>query len=152
MGHTISTRCDAEELGHDLGRGQGLDRLAQPHVVGDQATARLGREQGPFRLVVEQRLLEQLLQAGGAKAARKGLLDPPTPPLGIAHPRPRIAGRPHGTRVVIHFGGPGQEFLEAAECVRQQRAVGVEELGGAAGPGSAGQPQPGRKRTSRRGP
>ena len=40
---------DAEEPGHDLGGGDGLDRLAQAHLVADQAAAGAGGEQAPSR-------------------------------------------------------------------------------------------------------
>ena len=42
---------DAGRAGEDFRGGDGLDRLAQAHVVGDQAAARLGREQRPFALI-----------------------------------------------------------------------------------------------------
>ncbi len=43
---------DAEEAGHDLGGGEGLDGLAEAHLVADQAAAGPRGEQGAFLLVV----------------------------------------------------------------------------------------------------
>ena len=51
---------DAGGAGEDLDGGDGLDRLAQAHVVGDQAAAGLGGEQRPFALIRIERDLEQL--------------------------------------------------------------------------------------------
>ena len=46
---------DAEVPGHDLRGGDGLDGLAQAHLVADQAAAGAGGEQRALALVVVER-------------------------------------------------------------------------------------------------
>src|SRR5258706_11914164 len=46
---------DVEMAGHDLGRGDGLDRLAQAHLIADQTPPRSRGEERPFLLVVIKR-------------------------------------------------------------------------------------------------
>ena len=66
---------NAGNPGEDLGGGDGLDGLAQPHVVGDQAAAPLGGRQRADPLVVEQLHLQQLLEGGASRALRKRTSD-----------------------------------------------------------------------------
>src|SRR5690349_23293325 len=49
---------------HQFDGGDRLNRLAQAHLVADQATAGAGGEQGAFGLIIVERDFQQLGQAG----------------------------------------------------------------------------------------
>ena len=59
VGHTTSTRSHAEVAREQLGRGDGLDGLAQAHLVADQRPAGARGEQRAFGLVGVERALQQ---------------------------------------------------------------------------------------------
>ena len=71
VGHDDQHPLDAGGAGQNLDGGDGLDRLAQPHVVGHQRAAGLGGEQCPFALIGIERHLQQLGEGRRANAPRK---------------------------------------------------------------------------------
>src|SRR5207248_10592704 len=77
---------DAETLTHDLGGGDGLDRLAQAHFVADQAAARLGGKESALTLIVVKRHAQEFLEGRAFDAARKGLRQALAPLVGVADP------------------------------------------------------------------
>ena len=129
---------DAEEPGHDLGGGDGLDGLAQAHLVADQAAAGPRGEQDALALVIVQRHFEQVLEGGAAAAARERLGDALPAALGVAHLGDEGEHVVVAAQLVIVAVGLGEERLEAAERLRQQRAVGVEVVAPPAGPARRG--------------
>ena len=62
---------DAGRAGKNLDGGDGLDRLAQAHVVGHQRAAGLGGKQRPFALIRIERDLQQLGEGRRANPPRK---------------------------------------------------------------------------------
>ena len=122
--HTL----DAELARHDLRRGNGLDRLAEPHLVGDQRAAGTGGKQRSLALVCVQLALDQPPPRAVASAARKGLADPFAPARAIAH----LGDKPQhvvvAPKVVVDGRRLGQERLECGERLGPQRVLGIEVL------------------------
>ena len=102
---------DAQLPGHDLRSGNGLDRLAEAHLVADQAAARACGEQRAFALVVVKVCFDEGSECGVAGASRKG-------------PRhlPLAAGR------VTDLRHEPQHVVIAPEIVRDTRRGGKERL------------------------
>nr|WP_243392928.1 hypothetical protein [Paucibacter aquatile] len=71
---------------HQLGRTQRRGVEAQTQIVGHQAAARAGGEQGRLQLVMRQRQLQKIAQALAVKQLRIGLTQQ-------AHPLSRIGGQ-----------------------------------------------------------
>ena len=114
---------DAGGAGEDLGGGDGLDRLAQAHVVGEQAAAGLGGEQGPFALIRIELGLDELVER---RALAEGLVDPPRQ----ARPVADLGDERHGVVVAADLVPGGrrllQKLVEVGEGGFQEPALGVE--------------------------
>ena len=117
---------DAEEPGHVFGRGDGLDGLAEPHVVAEEGAAGAGGEEDALALVVVEIDLEQVLERGTAGAARKRLGDLLPPPVGIAHLGDEGEHVVLETHLVLARLQLFKKRVEAREGVGQQGAVGAE--------------------------
>ncbi len=66
---------DAEVAGHDPGCGDGLDGLAEAHLVGDEAPAGAGGEERAFALVVVEVGFHEPIEFAAADAAGESLVD-----------------------------------------------------------------------------
>ena len=117
---------DGSGAGEDFGGGDGLDRLAKPHVVGQQDAAGRGGKQRPLALIGIQRRLQQLLEGRAADALRECLLDP----RGQLRPVPHLGNQCQGVVVAAEFMSVAsrslEELVESSEGLRPQPAVGVE--------------------------
>ena len=119
----------------DFRRGDGLDGLAQPHIVADQRPAGPHREQRALGLIgIERRLSAATCSIGIGGAARKQPRQLCDPPLRVPPSRDEIE------RIVI-----GAKFVTG---IRDQGHEGLESRRGARRPAS----RQARRRTERRRP
>ena len=134
---------DAEVLGHDLGGGDGLDGLAEAHLVADEAAAGAGGEEDALALVVVERDLEQVLErrrcgcrADTPQSMRWRRCSPSrTSAMNVSTSSKQ---RSSGSRV----RGLAEKRLETPEGIGQQAAIDAEIPAGQArqldGAGAAG--------------
>lgn len=76
---------DAEVARHDLGRGKRLDRLAQTHLIANQAAAGACGEERAFPLIFVELALQELAEARVADTSRKSFGDTPLAARSVAH-------------------------------------------------------------------
>ena len=121
---------DAGGLGENLDRRDGLNGLAQAHVVGNQRAAGLGGEQRPFALIRIERHLQQSCECLGVDSARKGRLHSLGQMRLVAH----LGDEPQGVVIAAELvpvrRGLVQELVEAGEGLGHQAAVVVKETPG----------------------
>ena len=129
------SRADHQHLRHaemprqDFRRGDGLDGLAQAHVIADQGASGAHREQRALGLVGIKRHLEQLLQAAIGRAARKVFGKQRRPPLGIAATGDEIQRIVVSPQFMAGFVDQPEKTLERIETRGRQTPVigGLEQ-------------------------
>ncbi len=121
-------RARRRRAGQDLDRGDGLDRLAQPHVVGDQAAAGPGGEHCALTLVSVQRYSQKLIEPRTVDSLGKRLLQPPAPIILVAH----LGHEAHhifmATQIMLDLLGRGKKMLESRKSLRTKYAAGVKKI------------------------
>ncbi len=113
-------------------RGNGLDGLAQSHLVADQRAAGPHREQRALGLIGIERHLQQGPQPRIGGAARKQLLELRGPTVRVPPSRDKIEGIVIGTQLVTAVARHGHELLELAQPLLGQHPVAfdIEQGGG----------------------
>ena len=107
----------------DFHRCDGLDGLAQAHLVPDQGAAGAHREERAHGLVGVQRRLEQLRQLSVGGAARKQPVEDLRPPRRIAPAGDEVERIVVGTQFVAAFRRRPEKTLQPAEALLRQRAA-----------------------------
>ncbi|MEA2465630.1 MAG: hypothetical protein QOJ98_3377 [Acidobacteriota bacterium] len=117
---------DAEKGGHDLGRCDGLDGLAESHLVADERAAGAGREQRPFLLIVVQVHGEQTVETAAANPVRERFGDRFRAPCRIANFGDEGKHVVVDAQVGVDLFRGGDEAVEPCESIRRQTAGLVE--------------------------
>jgi hypothetical protein len=107
----------------EFGRRDGLDGLAQAHLVADQGSAGAYREERALGLVWIQRRLEQLRQLFVGCPAREQAVEDLRPPRRIAPAGDKVERIVVGTQFVAAFRRRREELLQLAEALLRQDAT-----------------------------
>ena len=117
---------DAEQARHDLDSGEGLDGLAQSHLIADEHTTGPRREQGTLGLIAIEAPVDQGAEVAVARAEREGLRHGRLPPRSIAHFCDEAKDIVVAPELVVETRSLRKERLERRKGVRPEQAVRSE--------------------------
>ena len=112
--------------GQDFHCGDGLNGLAQTHVVTDQRTAGAHGKQCAFGLIRIERRLQQSMQLWVSRATRKQPGEFLGPAVGIPASRDEIERVIVGAQLMSALRCQADEIVEFAQTVLRQEAVAVQ--------------------------
>ncbi len=119
---------DSAVLCQNLRSGDSLNRLAEPHLIANQATAGLHGKECAFALIIVERHFQQAVESGAFYAARKSFRNTLTAFGGIVQFGEISEHVVAATEIVRQADGLVEKRVERFRSFRLQRAFVVEVI------------------------